>query len=304
MFLQGKEATAQTLPVQPVQEDSPAPAPVLEQAIAAPADEVMAAQTNAAMQPRAFIPLVSRPSAALVMPTNLNDVPAHINYLRAAANVPAVIFDTKLADNCWLHSRYMAEENAISHDENASSKWYSAAGQACAKNGNVWLGGEYTQPYWEPSDSVEGWIGSVGHRMWMLYPTTPVFGFGFYSATNNRAGASLDVLTKFSAGRDSTYASWPVRYPGANQQGIPASKYVITLGWPYSGPAPTVSGVTLTSNGNSIANTVTTSLPVGHKGILITPSQPLPANSTINVSVSGSYNGQAFSYAWSFTTGN
>ncbi len=73
---------------------------------------------------------------------------------------------------------------------------------------------------------------------------------------------------------------------------------------PYSGPAPTVSGVTITASGKAIANTVTTTLPVGHKGILITPSQALPANSTINVSVSGSYNGQAFTYSWSFTTGN
>ncbi len=94
------------------------------------------------MQQRAFIPMVSRPAAALAMPTNLNDVPAYINYLRAAANVPLVTFDSTLDDNCWQHSRYMAEENVIAHDENTNSRWFSAAGQACAKNGNIWLGGE------------------------------------------------------------------------------------------------------------------------------------------------------------------
>jgi uncharacterized protein YkwD len=263
----------------------------------------ISAQANQAMQRRAFVPLIARGTVEQRR-FDPNDVPAHINYLRKAAGVPPVTFDTILDDNCWRHARYMAEENIIAHDENVNSKWFSTGGQACAKNGNVWLGGEYIQPIWEPGDSVESWIGSIGHRMWLLYPTTPTFGFGFYTAANNRAGGALDVITKFSAGRDSGYTQWPVRYPGQSQTDIPAKAYPITLGWPYFGAVPSVSSASITASGKAIPNTVTTNLPVGHKGILITPTQALPANTTINVTVNGSYNAQAFSYSWSFTTGN
>lgn len=174
--------------------------------------EVSPSMTSA-LKPRAFIPIVNKPGEGAPMPRDIQDALAYINYYRAIAHVPAITLDAALGQNCWLHARYMAEENHITHSENASSRWYTAGGQSCAQNGNAWLGGEYFQPYWHKSDAIEGWVGSVGHRMWMLYPTTTVFGFGFYAAANNRAGAALDVLTNFSAGRDGNYADWPVRFP-------------------------------------------------------------------------------------------
>lgn len=62
--------------------------------------------------------------------------------------------------------------------------------------------------------------------------------------------------------------------------------------------------MSLTANGVSIPNTFDTALPVGHKGVEILPTQSLPANTTIDVSVSGTYKGQPFAYAWSFKTGS
>lgn len=271
----------------------------------APATENVASPSSvSALSPRAYIPIVNKPGEGATMPRDIEDVLAYINYFRAAANVPLITLDEALNQNCWLHSRYMAEENQITHSENAGSKWYTAGGQSCAKNGNTWLGGEYFQSFWKKSDAVEGWVGSVGHRLWMLYPTTVVFGFGFYTAANNRAGSALDVLTQFSANRDGSYANWPVRFPGVNQTNVPATAYPITLGFPYSGPAPVISSVSLTANGAAIPNTFDTALPVSHKGAEIIPSRPFPANSTINVSVSGTYKGQPFTYAWSFKTGS
>jgi hypothetical protein len=126
----------------------------------------------------------------------------------------------------------------------------------------------------------------------------------FYTAANNRAGAALDVLSLINTSNDLAYTGWPVRYPAPNQTGVPAVAYSITLGWRYFGSLPTVSSVSLTANGSPIAFTSTTVLPVGHKGIEIKPSQPLPANSTITVSVAGSYDNKPFSYTWSFKTGS
>lgn len=252
---------------------------------------------------RIYLPLIA--TALPAPPTDKNDVPAYVNYFRAVAQVPVVTFDTTLDDNCYLHARYMAEENHLTHDERPDSPWYTPQGQVCAQRGNAWLGGASVVPYWQPYHSIKSWMGSTGHRLWLLYPTTPVFGYGFYTASNNRAGAALDVLSYFNPGADISYPDWPIRYPGLGQSDVPARAYPITLNWRYFGPTPTVSAASLTTaNGTPIAHTVTTALPVGHKGIQITPEVALPARTTYIVSVTGTYDREPFTYTWSFSTGD
>jgi uncharacterized protein YkwD len=262
----------------------------------------------AEMRARSYVPAVLRsggPAQTTVSPLPDRTDPArYINYFRSAAGLPAVTFSDTLTQNCWLHSRYMAEENELAHSERPDSPWYSTGGQTCGKNGNVWLGSAFSRPVWQPYHAIDNWLASVGHRMWLLYPTTPVFGFSFYTAGNNRAGAALDVLSGINSGNDLSYAGWPVRYPAPNQSGIPPQAYSITLGWRYFGATPTVSSVSLSADGKPIPFTHTTALPVNHKGIEIKPAQPLPANSTITVSVAGSYDGKPFSHTWNFMTGN
>lgn len=248
-----------------------------------------------------YLPLVANGAGA--PPVDPNDIPALVNSLRAIAGAPAVSFDSELDHNCWLHARYMAEENHLTHNENPASAWYTPEGQVCAGNGNAWLGSSFYIPIWEPHDSVDGWMSSPGHRMWLLYPTTPVFGFGFYTASNNRAGAGLDVLSESHFSADLSYSGWPVRYPAPSQANVPSGAFPITVFWRYFGPVPTVSATSLsTGQGASIAHSVSTSLPANHKGILITPQSALPANTTLQVMVAGSYDGVQFSYSWSYTT--
>ena len=256
--------------------------------------------------PRAHLPIALKPHVAeSPTPTPEDGTLAYVNYFRRAAGVPAVTFDPTLNSNCWLHARYMAEENHLTHDERPNSPWYTPGGQTCAQKGNVWLGGAASSPYWQERHAIEGWMRSTGHRLWLLYPTTPTFGFGFYTAVNNRAGAALDVLSRFDSAADAAYPNWPVRYPGPGQTGLPTTGNPITLAWRYFGPTPIAGTISLTDgSGNAIPFTATTALPVGHKGIEIRPTQNLPPNARIDVSVSGSYDGQPFSYAWSFTTGN
>lgn len=230
---------------------------------------------------------------------------AYVNYFRTLAGVPAVNYDATLNDNCFQHARYMAENNHLTHQQDPTLPYASDAGQICAAKGNVWLGGTAPAPYWQTYHSVNGWMASTGHRLWLLYPTTPTFGYGFYTAATNRAGAALDVLSAANFGADTAFGRWPIRYPAPEQQGVPATVYPITLNWRYFGTAPAVSGSSLaTAAGTPIAHTVTTNLPAGHKGIVILPSGSLPANTTILVSVSGIYAGEPFTFDWSFHTGS
>lgn len=189
------------------------------------------------------------------------------------------------------------------HQQTPGRPWASAAGQICAGRGNAWIGGAASQPTWQPSSAIDSWMESAGHRLWLLYPTTPTFGFGFYTASNNRAGAALNVLSL--ANLDSEWAGWPLRYPAANQIAIPATAYPITLNWPYFGPAPTLTSSALTTAaGQAIAHRAVAELPAGHKGIQITPSAALPDNTVFTVTVSGTYSGAPFTHSWRFSTGD
>jgi uncharacterized protein YkwD len=255
-----------------------------------------------------YLPFVAKNySSQPLPPADKNDTLAYVNYYRALAGVPPVTFNATLNDNCFQHARYMAENNHLTHDQNPNLPFASPAGQICAQNGNAWLGGAFFQPYWQPYHSIDSWMGSVGHRLWLIYPTTPVFGYGFYTAANNRAGAALDVLSNANFNADLTYSGWPIRYPAPGQTGVPATAYPITINWRYFGPTPSVSSTSLTTaNGTPIAHTVSTdpNSIAGHEAVRILPNSALPANTTINVAVSGTYNGTPFTYAWSFTTGN
>jgi uncharacterized protein YkwD len=243
-----------------------------------------------------FIPLVTKSPPPLS--TNWLE---RVNGYRLRAGVPPVSEQAIMNSNCFEHARYMAENNHLTHNQNSSLPYASPAGQICAQKGNAWLGWGNG---WTPADAIDSWMRSVGHRLWLLYPTTPTFGFGFYTTANGaRSAAALDVLSYFNDG--ASYPNWPVRYPGINQTDVPPTQYPITLQWRYFGDTPVVNSTALqVVGGNSIAHIFSTALPVGHKGIVITPTVNLPPNSLIQAMVDGAYAGQPFSYTWQFQTGN
>ncbi|WP_238613520.1 CAP domain-containing protein [Candidatus Oscillochloris fontis] len=226
-----------------------------------------------------------------------------VNAYRALAGVAAVNADTTLNDNCYQHARYMAENNDLTHNQNAQLPWASPAGQICAEKGNAWLG---SGTGWQPRDAVDGWMSSVGHRLWLLYPTTPTFGFGFYTTANGqRSAAGLDVLSYANFNADSGFTQWPIRYPASGQISIPASQYAITLLWPYFKDTPQIRSTSLsTQDGTPVLHSASNNLPAGHKGILIKPNANLADNTIYRVQVEGTYAGQTFSYSWLFSTGD
>jgi uncharacterized protein YkwD len=226
---------------------------------------------------------------------------ALINQVRLEAGVPPVQGRHKLDENCFEHARYMAENNVIGHEQDPSLPYASPAGQLCAERANAWLG---SGKLWTPEDSVEDWLASVGHRLWLLYPTTKAIGFGFFQLPGtSRAAAAADVLSYADFAADLAYTGWPVLFPAEGDTAIPPTRFAVTLNWRYGGSNPVLSYTRLVTNGRLLAHEANTSLPVGHKGILILPADPLPPDSEIFVEVGGSYDGQPFQLAWKFRTG-
>jgi len=243
-----------------------------------------------------FLPLIARP-----IPPLPDDWLGRVNGYRLRADVPPVTEEAELNDNCWEHARYMAENDHITNNQDRSRPHASDKGQICAQKGNAWLGWGTA---WQPRDAIDGWMGSVEHRLWLLYPTTPTFGFGFYQ-NSQRSAAGLDVLSRARFSDDAAYSGWPVRYPAPGQTDIPATRYPITLLWPYFDQKPSLTDTALhvLPEKTTLEHTATTELSVEHKGIAIIPNQNLPANATIEVTVTGTYKGQRFSFTWQFRTG-
>lgn len=281
-------------PVLPVIGDPPLPdALPPEEALPVPVGDTHSIAAEELSQ-RVFMPLIMRP-----IPPLPDDWLGRVNGYRLRAGVPPVTEDATLNNNCQQHARYMAENNHLTHDQNPSLPYASPEGQICAQMGNAWMGWGTS---WQPRDAIDGWMESVGHRLWLLYPTTPTFGFGFYKNAQ-RSASGLDVLSRTRFNNDAAYSGWPVRYPAPGQTDVPPTRYPITLVWPYFDQKPVLTGATLRAlPGTPLAHNATTDLPVGHRGIAITPVQALPANATIEVTVSGTYKGQPFTFTWQFRT--
>ncbi len=231
---------------------------------------------------------------------------AYVNYYRALAGVPPVNDDAVLNDHCYQHARYMAENDDLTHDQDDGLPYASPEGDACAQNANVWLGGATSTPYWEPRDSIDDWMASTADRVWLIYPTTPTFGFGFYMAANNRAGAALDVETEADVLADYSFTGWPVRYPAPGQTGVPATAFPITLEWRRIGPKPLLTSTSLNiQGGRSISHWANINSLTNHpQRIEFVLLEDLPDNTIFVVSVTGSYDGVPFSYTWKFSTGD
>lgn len=249
-----------------------------------------------------FIPLVVQPGTPAVVNSDAIEL---VNEMRTEADIPPVNESDPLNDNCYEHARYMAENNVLAHDQNPNLPYASESGQSCAQNANAWLGRSNDFDNWTPDDSVEVWMGSVGHRLWLLYPTTKSVGYGFFRTDEeNRAAAALDVLSSAQFDADEAYEGWPIQYP-VGEVMVSSTRYPITLNWRYFGPKPVLGKVQLqTADGQALAFDANTNLPAGHKGIQIIPKADLPPNSLIRVTVNGSYDGVPFSSSWDFRTGD
>ena len=260
-----------------------------------------------------YLPVIIRPaitptptSTQAPQPTPIpptDDPKAYVNYYRSLAGVPAVTFNGTLDDNCWQHARYMAENEDPTHEQNPALPYASPAGQICAQNGNAWLGWASVSNYWQPRHSIEGWMSSTGHRLWLIYPTTPIFGYGFYTASNNYSGAALDVLSNANFTADPGFGGWPLRYPAPNQTNIPTGDFPITLSWRYFGSVPSITNVSLqTGAGQNVSNTYTTSLAASHKGVEVRATGGLQPGTNYSITIGGTYDGLPFSHSWQFTT--
>ncbi|MGB8251895.1 MAG: CAP domain-containing protein [Anaerolineaceae bacterium] len=233
-----------------------------------------------------------------------------VNVYRTLANVAPVVGDPVLTEQCMLHAAFMAENKEASLEEDASKSLYSPEGSICAGNALIYLLPPNPQSL-QANRTVDAWLESPTHRMWLLYPTLAAVGYGYKVAQVNDGwvtSAALDVLSGIDFNADSVYPNWPARYPAPGQVGIPTVRMPVTVWWPYAGPAPAINlttttltteaGVKLAFTANNNPNTYG-----GHKHITLIPDDPLANNTIFVVHLEGTYSDQPFTYEWKFSTG-
>lgn len=176
-----------------------------------------------------------------------------INYFRAMAGVPS---DVQLASSYNQKTQQaalmMSANNRLSHGPDSSWKCYTEAGKEAAGSSNLFFGQAGI-------DSVDGYIkdpggsnGHVGHRRWLLHPSTKKMGIGSVADNGDYYEANAiwvfdqSIWDERPATRDG-FVAWPP--PGYVPYQVAYARW--SLGYPnadFSGAS-----VSMTSNGQAVA---------------------------------------------------
>ena len=260
-----------------------------------------------------------------------------VNFYRAMAGLAGVGENTSWSTGGVNHSKYMAENDVITHAETMGNPYYTSDGDAAGQNGNVALFFGFPTVSCPERTIVELWIAGPFHAVGIVDPKLVTSGFGRYISVDNnpgtRCGGTLDVLR----GLTGTAPSTPVFFPGngtttpllsytGNEQPDPLTScpgYTAPSGPPIllQLPAPPgASTVTLKDNnvvvqncsfdGNTYTNpngglqATGRAVLAGRNAIAIMPRSPLTSGHTysVEVNVAGSLETGNALHSWSFFT--
>jgi len=140
-----------------------------------------------------------------------------LNAHRKAAGLEPLAADPALAKGCAAHAAYLVRnvddpstQGLGLHSEKPTLPGYSKEGEKAAKAAVIFLGKE-------GPDAVEGWIGSLLHRIPLMQSRLRKIGYGV--ARGGPAGVTvvLDATNGMGVGKDSPV----VLYPADGQKDVP-----------------------------------------------------------------------------------
>lgn len=95
-----------------------------------------------------------------------------VNLLRELGGLDPVREDAAWSDGSQLHSRYMARNGVMTHEQVPGRPDYTSLGAAAGRTANLAFGYRTTR------DVLRAWLGSAGHAYWLLNPAATKFGYG------------------------------------------------------------------------------------------------------------------------------
>jgi uncharacterized protein YkwD len=270
-------------------------------------------------------------ASAPVLTNNVaNDGFNWINYRRAQAGVGALARNNMLDRSAQAHSDYQRMNNTVTHDEDPAKPGFTgatvearvqAAGYTLVRD---YASGEIIAATTNNSGfyMAEELVTAIYHRFVMFEPLFKDMGAGSATGSGNYIyfTTNLGATRGYSAGLVShTIVSWPVDGQTGVQTTFSSNLEepdpvpdIDKVGYPISIHAnltETVAVQSFTVHPRGGANLVTRLLVKGQDPntsmssvAAIIPLAPLAANTTYDVSFTGTVSGTAVSKTWSFTT--
>ncbi|HET7467622.1 MAG TPA: IPT/TIG domain-containing protein [Candidatus Dormibacteraeota bacterium] len=244
---------------------------------------------------------------------------SQFNTWRSVSGQSALTENTTWSAGDYDHAVYMVKTGQVTHSENPTSPYYSAAGNTAAQDGNIFVSSTTAT---SDTQAIDWWMGAPFHAMAMMDSRLTQTGFGSYrDATTSpwQMGATLDVIR----GNSFTGGQFPVVFPG-NLSSEPLTSYsgnefpnpqsacpgytglpvFIEVGANVSttaGPVHTIigNGVSLPNCAIDSTNASLSPYLTPRGGVILMPQSPLQNGVTYTVALT--VNG--LPYTWSFTVG-
>lgn len=243
-----------------------------------------------------------------------------VNAYRKDAGLNPVTLDADLSRACLGHAQYLVKNlksfsppNLNVHEEDPKLPGYSAAGHKAAQNSVIALGGD-------PLEAVDGWMGTLFHRLPILDPDLRKIGVGYarakegwFTLMDTASGKGTDQVVIFPVDGQKNVALEFVgpEYPNPiprEGEGKPAG-FPITASFPQSVLVQNVTASLKDAGGKEVAAWLSSpekpSVPGGYQRntLCLIPKSPLQPNTTYRVTFTAKLNEKDWQRSWSFTTG-
>jgi uncharacterized protein YkwD len=284
-----------------------------------------------------YIPLASVPVAFTPTPVPPTPLPAaawlvDLNQYRVMAAIPTLAENTAWNTGALHHSRYLVENDTLTHVEDPGNPWYTSDGAQAGAHGDVYGASDPSTP---ATMAIDAWISAPFHALWILTPGITEVGFGSDSAALPADPFQMAATLQFT---DNGFVpappggiTYPIPWPGngsttplstydGNEEPDPLTScpgYSAPTGLPitvqFAAPTSGVSSFTVKQNGNQVtacafdatsyvnpdsnAQSIGRAIMAMDNAVVVIPQQPLQGGATYDVAIVAG--GQ--SARWSFT---
>jgi hypothetical protein len=244
-----------------------------------------------------------------------------LNAWRANAGLPSLTENSLWSAGDYDHAVYMVKNDLVTHYETSGTPYYTAAGDAAARSGNIQVSSTTNT---SDVQAIDWWMAAPFHAMGMMDPRLTQTGFGSYREVKSgwQTGFALDTIrgNSFSGGTYPVYfpgngTSEPLTTYGGNEFPDPLQAcpgYSAPAGLPVfievGGNVNTTAGAVHSFTGNGVplthcvidsSNSALSSYLYSRGGVILIPQQPL--QNGVRYVVALTVNGVP--YTWSFSVG-
>lgn len=243
-----------------------------------------------------------------------------VNVHRKAAGLDPVAADPALSKGCAAHAVYLvvnvnhpSTKGLGLHSEEPALPAYTKEGERAGRASVIYLGKEGT-------DAVEGWMGSLLHRIPLLQSRLKKIGYGSAKGGPAKSTVVLDTTNGMGVGKDAPY----VLYPADGQKDVPLSYveeipdpipespdkkagYPVTVIFAEGALVKDVKASLKNADGKEIEVWLSSPERPAHRDyqrntVGLIAQEPLKSSTTYTVSVSARVTGKPWLKTWSFTT--